>query len=77
MNVFTALLLAVTALANQYAEYLKNKRENEIDELEDEIDRLAADGSPASKLRLERLSKRIKRKTQLLTTIYTRDDNTK
>ena len=77
MNVFTALLLAITALANQYAEYLKNKRENEIDELEDEIDRLAADGSPASKLRLERLSKRIKRKTQLLTTIYTRDDNTK
>jgi hypothetical protein len=77
MNVFTALLLAVTALANQYAEYLKNKRENEIDELEDEIDRLAADGSPASKLRLERLSKRIKRKTQLLTAIYTRDDNTK
>jgi hypothetical protein len=77
MNVFTALLLAITALANQYAEYLKNKRENEIDELEDEIDRLAADGSPASKLRLERLSKRIKRKTQLLTAIYTRDDNTK
>ena len=77
MNVFNALLLAVTALANQYAEYLKNKRENEIDELEDEIDRLAADGSPASKLRLERLSKRIKRKTQLLTAIYTRDDNTK
>jgi hypothetical protein len=77
MNVFTALLLAVTALANQYAEYLKNKRENEIDAIEDEMDRLAADGSPASKLRLERLSKRIKRKTQLLTAIYTRDDNTK
>jgi hypothetical protein len=30
-------------------------------ELEDEIDELAADGSPASKLRLERIAKRLHR----------------
>jgi hypothetical protein len=38
------------------------QREREVDQLEDEIDRLAAIGDAASKLRIERLAQRRKRK---------------
>tara|TARA_R100000951_G_C2601303_1_gene168259 strand:- start:198 stop:365 length:168 start_codon:yes stop_codon:yes gene_type:complete len=36
------------------------KRRRYVYELEDNIDELAADGSPAAKLRIERLAKRLK-----------------
>jgi hypothetical protein len=36
------------------------KRRRYVYELEDDIDELAADGSPAAKLRIERLAKRLK-----------------
>jgi len=62
-------LIALTALARQYGAHLENKRENEIDKIEDEIDSLAANGSPANKLRIERLAKRLKRKTKQLTAL--------
>jgi len=60
-----ALLLAVTAACNAYALFISYHRENEIDVLEDEIDRLALVGDGASQLRIERLTQRLKRKRSL------------
>ena len=76
MNTLNLFFIALTALITQHSEYLKSKREDEIDELEDHIDALAADGSPASKLRMERLAKRLKRKSQQLAAVYTGNGNT-
>lgn len=42
-----------------YVNYTKLKQRKYIYDLEDKIDSLAADGSPAAKLRLERLSGRL------------------
>ncbi len=39
--------------------YTKGKQRRYIYDLEDEIDKLAADGSPYAKLRIERLSGRL------------------
>jgi hypothetical protein len=68
-------LTALTTLAIQYGAYLKSKRENEIDKIEDEIDTLAANGSSASKLRMERLAKRLKRKSEQLTALHSGNSN--
>lgn len=76
MKILLSFFVALTALAVQYSAYLKNKRENEIDKIEDEIDALAANGSPASKLRIERLAKRIKRKSEQLAIVYSGNGNT-
>ena len=76
MNTINLFFIALTALMEQYGAYLKSKRENEIDTIEDEIDALAANGSPASKLRMERLAKRLGRKTEQLAAVYTRNSNT-
>lgn len=62
MNIFSTLLVAITAACNAYASYISYEREKEIDILEDEIDRLTAIGDAASELRLERLAIRLKRK---------------
>jgi hypothetical protein len=59
-----ALLLAISAACNAYASWVQWQRETEIDRLEDEIDRLAAIGDVASKLRIERLAQRKKRKLE-------------
>lgn len=75
MNTLSLFFVALTALAVQYGAYLKSKRENEIDKIEDEIDALAANGSPASKLRMERLAKRIKRKSEQLKSLYSGNSN--
>jgi hypothetical protein len=75
MNTLNLFFIALTALIHQHSEYLKSKREDEIDELEDQIDALAANGSPASKLRMERLAKRLKRKTEQLSALYTGNGN--
>lgn len=75
MNTLRLFLVALTTLAVQYGAYLKSKRENEIDKIEDEIDSLAANGSPASKLRMERLAKRIKRKSEQLKSLYSGNSN--
>lgn len=45
----------------------------ELDDLEDEIDSLAADGSPFAKLRLERLATRLQRKLERIA--RSRDDS--
>jgi len=68
-------LTALTTLAVQYGAYLQSKRENEIDAIEDEIDTLAANGSSASKLRMERLAKRIKRKSEQLKSLHSGNSN--
>ena len=59
-----ALLVAVAAACNAYASWVAWQRETQIDQIEDEIDRLAAVGDAASKLQLERLAKRIARKRE-------------
>lgn len=60
-----ALLVAITAACNAYSLSVSYAREHEIDQLEDEIDRFAAIGDASSKLRIERLSQRLKRKRSL------------
>lgn len=61
---FQAFLVAITAAAQAYAAWVRWQRETEIDRIEDEIDKLASIGDPASKLRMERLSKRKQRKLE-------------
>lgn len=76
MNTINLFFIALTALMEQYGAYLKSKRENEIDAIEDEIDALAANGNSASKLRMERLAKRLGRKTEQLTALHSGNSNT-
>jgi hypothetical protein len=64
-----ALLAAVIAACNAYAAYVKWQKETEIDRIEDEIDKLASIGDAASKLRIERLAIRKKRKIEQFITI--------
>lgn len=54
------MIRLLAELFKAYAAMLEWKRRIYIYELEDEIDDLAADGSPAAKLRIERLSKRLR-----------------
>ena len=61
MNTF---LGAIAAACNAYSSWVAWQREIEIDNIEDEIDNLAAVGDAASKLRLERLAKRLSRKRE-------------
>lgn len=58
----TAFLAALTAACNAYVEWVKWQRETSIDHIEDEMDHLAAIGDGFSKLRIERLAQRLKRK---------------
>jgi hypothetical protein len=55
------VIAALTAALNAFVEYIRWKRDRRLDDLEDELDRLAADGSPSSKLRIERIARRIER----------------
>lgn len=58
MNLITTINLALRA----YIMWVESGLERELDTIEDEIDTLAARGTPADKLRLERLAARLKRK---------------
>ena len=51
----------ITAALEAYIAYAYWRQRTYVYDLEDEIDRLAADGSPAAKLRLERIAKRLER----------------
>lgn len=62
MNVLGTLALALRA----YIAWVQYTLETEADRIEDEIDNLAGIGSPAAKLRLERLGQRLKRKRERL-----------
>jgi len=55
----------LTAALRAYIAHLDWLQRNYIYGLEDEIDELAADGSAAAKLRIERLAKRLKRERTL------------
>ena len=55
------MIKAIAAALQAYVFYIKLKHRRFVYELEDEIDSLAADGSPAAKLRLERIAKRLHR----------------
>ena len=54
------MIKLLTAVAKAYIATLQWKQRRFIYELEDQIDSLAADGSPSAKLRIERLAKRLK-----------------
>jgi hypothetical protein len=55
------MIKVIIAALQAYVSYVKLKHRRFVYELEDEIDELAADGSPAAKLRLERIAKRLHR----------------
>lgn len=65
MYAWTALLQALTSACNAYAQWVLRQRETELDQIEDELDRLAGIGDGSSKLRIERLAQRLKRKRTL------------
>ena len=58
----SALIAALIAACNAFAAWTRWQQSIELDKIEDEIDRLAALGDPASKLRIERLHARYIRK---------------
>jgi len=60
----SAFIRLLTAALNAYIEHIRLKRDSRLDDLYDELDRLAADGSPVSKLRIERVAQRIKRERE-------------
>lgn len=66
---FQSFILAITAAAQAYSAWVRWQRETEIDRIEDEIDKLAGVGDAASKLRMERLSKRKQRKLEHVSSI--------
>jgi len=72
MNTF---LLAVIAACKAYASSVQWRQETQLDRIEDEIDRLASDGSPASKLRMERLALRLTRKREHLRALRPADSD--
>lgn len=53
------MIKLITTVLQVYISNLKWKQRIYLYQLEDEIDNLAADGSPSAKLRLERLAKRL------------------
>ena len=53
------MIKLITAALQVYVTNLKWKHRIYVYQLEDEIDELASDGSPAAKLRIERLAKRL------------------
>jgi hypothetical protein len=66
---FQSFLIALTAACTAYSACVRWQRETEIDRIEDEIDKLAAIGDAASKLRMERLAKRRQRKLEQVSAI--------
>jgi hypothetical protein len=68
LNLLTTINLALRA----YILWVESSVGRELDTLEDEIDTLAASGTPADKLRIERLASRLQRKRERIT--RSRDD---
>ena len=75
MNIFSALLIAITAACTAYSTWVKWQCGDTIDDIEDEIDKCAeiisAGGatSVAAQLRIERLNKRKQRKINSIGTL--------
>ena len=55
------LFRLLTAALNAYIEYTRLQRDRHLDALEDRLDALAAVGTPADKLLMERVAQRIER----------------
>ena len=67
------MIRLLTELIKAYVAMINWKRRRYVYELEDDIDELAADGSPAAKLRIERLAKRLKFERERITRSSDRD----
>lgn len=52
------MIKLLTAALRAYIEFVSSRQRRLMYDIEDEMDRLADDGSPAAKLRLERLAQR-------------------
>ena len=71
-----AILSAATAALNAYAAHIQWKRETHIDNIEDEIDSIAASSSDAaSKLRIKRLLVRKQRYIKQFGTVRSKPDS--
>lgn len=68
------LLIAVIEVCRAYCLYIQLKRETRIDEIEDEIDSVAARNDAASKLQTRRLLLRKQRYVEQLGTIRSTTD---
>lgn len=71
----TQLLTAFIAACKAYCLYVQLKRETRIDEIEDEIDNVAAIGDATSKLRTRRLLLRKKRYVEQLGAVRSDSDS--
>jgi len=70
MAIIKAALYAATAAMEAYSAHIQWKRETYIDDIEDEIDSIAATSSDAAgKLRIKRLLGRKKRYTEQLSPV--------
>jgi len=69
------ILAAITAALTAYSSWVQWQIATRNDEIEDEIDRLAADGSPAAKLRILRLAQRLKRGRESVSTLRPADSD--
>jgi len=58
------MIKLITAVLQAYVAYVGLKQRRYLDEIEDQIDELARDGSATAKLRIERLAKRHSREQQ-------------
>ena len=70
-----SVINAIIAACQAYVAWVQHQRETTIDQIEDEIDRLAADATPAAKLRIARLGKRLQFKREQLCAIRPADSN--
>jgi hypothetical protein len=71
----STLLVAITRALEAYIVYVQLQRETRIDQIEDEIDRVAAIGDAASKLRTRRLLLRKKRLVEQLGSLRSSTDS--
>jgi CRISPR/Cas system-associated endoribonuclease Cas2 len=69
------IISAIAGLCNAYVAWVQYTLETELDRIEDEIDSLARNGDAASKLRIERLAKRLKFKRERIGFIRSTDGN--
>jgi len=76
MSIIKAALVAATAAMNAYSAHILWKRQTYIDDIEDEIDSIAATSSDAAgKLRIKRLLERKQRYFKQLSTVRSDRDS--
>lgn len=75
INAVTSFFTAASSLLRMLPIWWQHQIANEIDNIEDEIVRLADSGDPSDKLRIEHLYKRKKRATESLGALRSANDN--